>query len=402
MFSNAPLPYSVLLEAKSLDSGGLEQVVATLALSLKTRGSPVGVAVTRPGGRLADYCSTHGVPVRQLCGSQCLLARLAQTGVPHVLMPHYSPTGTPLAASLGLPVISVIHNSYLWADAEEHAMWRQLDRYTTHYIAVSRKTQDYFCAKYCVPSAKVTVVPNGLDLPRCSSALVSSPNTTRSTLGLTDADVVLLCVAAITRVKAQLHLLAALRHLIPRHPQLRLLFVGPVLDHTYHSYLRRYVSECALTAHVRFVPHSTNIFDFYRLADIFALTSLTEGWSLAMTEAMLAGLPLLLTDVGGSGDALAASRSGILLPPAYSDPLAVDALALQRLALLSKPDNLADIVSGLETLLHALPVWRAQAQTAAAAVRHSYSADSMTDNYCAVIAGTLTISPRPYRPAVPI
>ena len=73
-------------------------------------------------------------------------------------------------------------------------------------------------------------------------------------------------------------------------------------------------------------------------ADVFVLPSLSEGLPLALLEAMFAGRPIVATDVGEVGVALAHGEAGVLVeagnPPALAD-------ALDRL--LSDPDHARDL-----------------------------------------------------------
>jgi colanic acid/amylovoran biosynthesis glycosyltransferase len=66
-----------------------------------------------------------------------------------------------------------------------------------------------------------------------------------------------------------------------------------------------------------------------RQADIFLLTSLSEGVSNAALEAMACGLPVIASDCGGMSEAISNGRDGFLVPP--YDPAAI-ADAVERLA----------------------------------------------------------------------
>jgi glycosyltransferase involved in cell wall biosynthesis len=61
-------------------------------------------------------------------------------------------------------------------------------------------------------------------------------------------------------------------------------------------------------------------------ASLFALSSLTEGVSLAILEAMASGLPVVATRVGGNPEVVADGRTGLLVPA--GDPAALAAALL--------------------------------------------------------------------------
>ena len=74
------------------------------------------------------------------------------------------------------------------------------------------------------------------------------------------------------------------------------------------------IAEKGLTARVRLVGPVSRIPEFMAALDVFALPSLTEGTSLALLEAMAAGLPAVATDVGGNAAAIRDGETGYLTP----------------------------------------------------------------------------------------
>jgi glycosyltransferase involved in cell wall biosynthesis len=58
-------------------------------------------------------------------------------------------------------------------------------------------------------------------------------------------------------------------------------------------------------------------------ADVFALSSLSEGVSLALLEAMAVGLPAVVTEVGGNPEVVLPGATGLLLPPGLPHELAL-------------------------------------------------------------------------------
>jgi glycogen(starch) synthase len=70
--------------------------------------------------------------------------------------------------------------------------------------------------------------------------------------------------------------------------------------------------------------------ELHRKADIFVLASHAESCSMALLEAMAAGLPLVATHVGGNGELVRHGQNGLLFSPQNAQELAA---ALQTLAL---------------------------------------------------------------------
>jgi len=68
--------------------------------------------------------------------------------------------------------------------------------------------------------------------------------------------------------------------------------------------------------------------DLLASADIFVLSSRSEGFPISILEAMATGLPVVAADVGGVAEAVLDGQTGLLVPP--SDPKAL-AEALERL-----------------------------------------------------------------------
>ena len=67
--------------------------------------------------------------------------------------------------------------------------------------------------------------------------------------------------------------------------------------------------------HVVLTGQRHDVARFYWMADAFVLPSFWEGWSLALTEAVYAGLPALATEVGGARELLARTGGRLIKPP---------------------------------------------------------------------------------------
>ena len=85
-----------------------------------------------------------------------------------------------------------------------------------------------------------------------------------------------------------------------------------------------------LTDNVQFLGSRADVPDILKVLDIFTLSSDREGHPLTALEAQAAGIPVVLTDVGGSADALSrdGEQSGGLLVSADAQKLAEGLLKL--------------------------------------------------------------------------
>jgi glycosyltransferase involved in cell wall biosynthesis len=106
-----------------------------------------------------------------------------------------------------------------------------------------------------------------------------------------------------------------------------LLLVGR--DDGIESSLKKKTRDLGIAEHVRFLGQRYDVADLLRIADIALLCSHEEGFSNALLEMMAAGLPCIVTDVGGNPEAVIDEVTGLLVPA--KDPGAI-ARAILRLA----------------------------------------------------------------------
>ena len=140
-------------------------------------------------------------------------------------------------------------------------------------------------------SVNVRFIPNGVDLA------VFQPGPAMPD----DGPLHVVCVARLIERKGQGHLIEAIKRLTDSGIKVVLSLIGTGdSQRNYEDQARR----LGIGDRVRFVGYvpREEINAYYNSAHVFALPSYNEGMSLAVLEAMAAGLPLVVTRTGGTAE----------------------------------------------------------------------------------------------------
>jgi glycosyltransferase involved in cell wall biosynthesis len=122
---------------------------------------------------------------------------------------------------------------------------------------------------------------------------------------------VFLWPGGIRAVKDPLFLLHAFPSFRARHPRARLLFVGPILEHGYGRRFRSALAKVAGAAH-RPAVRPRAMPGLYAAADAVVNSSISEGMSNSLLEAMAAGVPVLARANTGNRAVVSYNRTGLL------------------------------------------------------------------------------------------
>ena len=85
-------------------------------------------------------------------------------------------------------------------------------------------------------------------------------------------------------------------------------------DGQLRSDLERLAIELGIASRVQFLGVRRDVPDLLRAADVFALTSVSEGASITVLEAMASGVACVLTGVGGNPELVRDGLDGLLVP----------------------------------------------------------------------------------------
>ncbi|MDR1853404.1 MAG: TIGR03088 family PEP-CTERM/XrtA system glycosyltransferase [Azoarcus sp.] len=232
-------------------------------------------------------------------------------------------------------VARYVHAEHGWEMADRagdnaRARWlRRLYRWFPHQqVAVSAEIRDYLLHEIGVPAAKVTLIPNGVDLDAFAPRRVGEALVVPGCPFEPGRHWLVGTVGRLAAEKNQASLVRAFARAVksgaPRAADMRLALVGEgALRDELEALLRREgVRELAWLAGGR-----DDVAAILRALDCFALPSWVEGTSCTLQEAMATGLPVVATAVGGTPQLVRDGDDGLLVPPDDDAALAAALLA---------------------------------------------------------------------------
>lgn len=176
-----------------------------------------------------------------------------------------------------------------------------------------------------LPAVRVGVIHNGIDVSAFANG-VNERWQVRREIGVGAGDLVILQVARLDALKDHATALKAIDRVRQQRPDIRLVLVGEGPE---RERIDALITRLDLSAHVRLLGLRQDVAHLLPAADIFLLSSKSEGIPLTVIEAMAAGLPVVATRVGGLAEVVDDGVTGLLAPAGDAVGLAEH---LQRLA----------------------------------------------------------------------
>lgn len=155
-------------------------------------------------------------------------------------------------------------------------------------------------------SENIAIVFNAVAIP----ARQVKKNQIRAALAVSDEDILILHVGSIKPVKDQKFLIDAALPLM-KNKRIHVVFIGEGTD---RPKLMEYVQQKGHADRIKFPGQLPEAIEYMMASDIYCLTSVTEGMSNALCEAMACALPVLSTAVGGVKDLINDGENGFVIP----------------------------------------------------------------------------------------
>jgi len=360
----------ILYLVNSLEVGGVEVLVTRMIAWIKAKGHSPSVICLDRLGAISQGLLQSGIPVCSLnrpptlsLQTAWLLAQQLRTEKYDVLHTHnwgpfvYGVLSSCLTCSDRVRHVHTQHSVPDDFRKIRRLAGRVLGLGVDHWITVSEHVTDFLLqSKWCRDHRKLSKILNGVAI-REEGAGLEGPHEQE---GITEASIV--CVGRLVEVKDHRTLLIAFKRVIEKGKRAILILVG---DGPLRNELEALSQQLGIANAVRFVGYRSDVQEILQRGTVFVLSSLSEGNSVALLEAMAAGLPVVATDVGGNSEILEHEKTGLLVPPA--DP---NALSDAILRVLDDP-RLSKSLS----------------QAAMNAVRQRYSFDAMMASYLRIYQG---------------
>jgi glycosyltransferase involved in cell wall biosynthesis len=282
---------------------------------------------TRPYG---DLISAVGVTVRaiprrrrfdlQRLFTLAALLRRDRIDVVHSFLPQANGYAWPAQRLAGVP--SLITSARNCQPAGRFRDWvnRQALRASAAILCNANASRDFVLAHYAAPAAKCSVIHNGVDLARFRPV----PRGPRPGAGSPGH---VLTVARLVPVKDLELFLEAAALVVRARTGARFSIIG---DGPCRPQLERLAARLGLDATLSFLGERADVPDLLTTADVFWLTSASEGFPNVLLEALACGVPVVTRDVGGAREIVRNGRNGYLV--GVRDPAQFASRTLELLA----------------------------------------------------------------------
>jgi glycosyltransferase involved in cell wall biosynthesis len=190
-------------------------------------------------------------------------------------------------------------------------------------IAVSQDVKSEYLVRNIGTDMSWEIIYSGVNVakfvspqPNANSAIL------RSTLGISDKDLVLINIGRFSSSKNQKDTINAFHNLCDLNPQisLRLILVGEGPEKSNCELL---VENLGLSKKINFVGFQKNIEEYLAISDMNVITSLREGLPRVVVEASLVGIPTVGYQVEGISEIVSDQKCGLVVPQGDLEALVI-------------------------------------------------------------------------------
>lgn len=311
---------TILHVIDSVEPGGAETVFVQLADELRSRGFRSIVVVSGPGWVTEELNRRKLEPIvidaKGAFNWRLVkaLLRIVREEKVDLIQSHLLGSNV-YCALVGLiarkPVIATFHGM-VDVSPNERLRWLKfqiMNFGVTQFVTVSKKLCDAIQSEGLLNPKKTTVIYNGIDFNRYGK---SARQDMRERLGLDEGAILIGSLGNLHPAKGYEYLIQAARHVIDHNPKVHFVIAGDIKQYLIGD-LEKLKDDMQVTNHVHFVGFVDDSAAFLSQVDLFLLSSVSEGFSIATLEAMATGLPVLVTRCGGPEEIVTDGLNAVLI-----------------------------------------------------------------------------------------
>lgn len=305
----------------NLQYGGLEKLVIQLSQRLNNSGISTIIICLDDIGDLALEAQKRGVEVVSLNKTPGfkwkwvfeLKKILKEHKVDLVHSHNYAPLvyGTLAAKLAGIRSINTRHSRT--QEKISRFIWN-LNKFIT---TVSEDTRTEILKHNRISKDKLKVVHNGIDLEAFNIMLSEQQiKEKKQSLGIAEDSYVIGNIGRLVEDKDQETLLKAYKKLFKKNFNGDLVIVG---DGRLKEALVAKAQEYGIQDRVKFLGFRDDVSELIQIFDIYVLSSIREGVSLTLLEAMAARKTVIATKIGGNPEVVVDGSTGYLVPCGFPE-----------------------------------------------------------------------------------
>jgi sugar transferase (PEP-CTERM/EpsH1 system associated) len=324
----------ILHVVHSLEVGGLENGLVNLINRLDPERFEHSVCCLTKSGKIAERIASAGVkivelnlPAGQFRFPLFRLAGLFREISPHIVHSRGWATVDATFAARLVRRAAIIHGEHgrdlVDKDGDNwkrNQIRRLVGLNVSRYVVVCDFFRSWLTQSCRVPAQKIVHIPNGVDAKKFhpKNGCVAdedgiSATAWRRSLDISPDAVILGSIGRLDPVKDFPTLLKGFAEIRRQRPHAVLAIVG---DGPIRADLNRIGDEQGLGQSVKWLGERRDIPALLRHFDLFVQTSVFEGMSNTILEAMATGLPIVATDTGGNSELVKNGQNGTLIPVA--------------------------------------------------------------------------------------
>jgi len=321
---------NILFIIPSLQGGGAEKVTSIIAGEL-ARDNDVTIVTYKDSGKpflLAKKVKTinlnlyGGSPFRKIINSIKRIRRITaikneykiDTTISMLVMPNFENV---MSKRHDRVIISIRNNESVELKGLKRLIHKVTLAKCDYVVAVSKQVLDNQIAEFHCPPQKITTINNPCDaktiINRCNEAPsdfqfdeIERNNESLSDSGFCEIrrkhQLLYVSIGRLSKQKGQWHLINAFSRLAERNSNIALIILG---EGEFRKSLEEYIKKKGLQDRVYLLGYCENPYYYLSRSDVFVMSSLYEGFSNALLEAMACSLPIVCADcVAGTRELL--------------------------------------------------------------------------------------------------